>query len=180
MIPRGKIFRAIVALVYLIAVIGSLYLGYQKIMSLSFRQTNNFLHAHGAPVTLDFLIPKGRHIDDKITVKEVLYQRFGQPYTKLNLFFSKASENMPLKVLVAETIVLYLFWTFLFLVFFRIFTWMRYASVWLISFLLGAGLYFFMPDFIHGRIDDGIFLGWAIALIGLRFLVRRKSVEEIQ
>lgn len=180
MVTRAKILWTSVSFVCLIVVIGALYIAYQRIMPLSFRQTNDFLHAHDAPVTLDFLIPKGRHIDEKITVGEILHQRFKQPNRRFKLFISKVSDNIPVKYRFTATLVWYLFWTFLFLVFFRIFTWMRYSTVLLISFLLGAGVYFFMPDFIVGKIDDVVFLGWAFALIGLRCWMRRKRVVEIQ
>jgi hypothetical protein len=170
----------VLSLVSLIAIISVFYTGFRKILSLPFRQTNDLLHEQGFPLTLDFLIPAGLYIDETITVKEILHYRLNKPRKRLDLFLSKISESIPVKYRVTATTVFYLFWTLLFLVFFRIFTWMRYITALFISFLFGATVYFFMPDFIMGKIDDSIFLGWALALLGLRWWTKRKSVKGTQ
>ncbi|HAY38684.1 MAG TPA: hypothetical protein DCY53_04665 [Desulfobacteraceae bacterium] len=175
MVIRTKILWAVISLVSLIAIIGVFYTGFRKILSLPFRQTNDLLHEQGFPLTLDFLIPAGLYIDETITVKEVLYHRLHKPGQKAHLFLSKITESIPVKYRIAATAVFYLFWTLLFLVFFRIFTWMRYTTALFISFLFGATVYFFMPDFIMGKIDDSIFLGWALTLLGLRWWTKRRK-----
>ena len=180
MVIRAKILWTVLSLVSLIAIISVFYTGFRKILSLPFRQTNDLLHAQGFPLTLDFLIPEGRYIDETMTVKEVLHYRLHKPSKKYQLFLSKVSENIPVKYRVTATAVCYFFWTLLFLVFFRIFTWMRYTTALFISFLFGAIVYFFMPDFIMGKIDDSIFVGWALALLGLRWWMKRKNVEGTQ
>ncbi len=180
MVIRAKILWTVLSLVSLIAIISVFYIGFRKILSLPFRQTNDLLHAQGFPLTLDLLIPEGRYIDETMTVKEVLHYRLHKPSKKYHLFLSKVSENIPVKYRVTATTVFYLFWTLLFLVFFRIFTWMRYTTALFISFLFGATVYFFMPDFIMGKIDDSIFVGWALALLGLRWWMKRKKVKGTQ
>ena len=180
MVIRAKILWTVLSLVSLIAIISVFYTGFRKILSLPFRQTNDLLHAQGFPLTLDLLIPEGRYIDETMTVKEVLHYRLHKPSKKYHLFLSKISENIPVKYRVTATTVFYLFWTLLFLVFFRIFTWMRYTTALFISFLFGAVVYFFMPDFIIGKIDDSIFVGWALALLGLRLWMKRKNVKGTQ
>ena len=180
MVIRAKILWTVLSLVSLIAIISVFYTGFRKILSLPFRQTNDLLHAEGFPLTLDLLIPEGRYIDETMTVKEVLHYRLHKPSKKYHLFLSKISENIPVKYRVTATTVFYLFWTLLFLVFFRIFTWMRYTTALFISFLFGAVVYFFMPDFIIGKIDDSIFVGWALALLGLRLWMKRKNVKGTQ
>ena len=180
MVIRVKILWAVLSLVSLIAIISVFYTGFRKILSLPFRQTNDLLHEQGVPITLDFLIPAGLYIDETVTVKEILHYRLHKPSKRFHLLLSKVSENIPVKYRVAATTVFYLFWTLLFLVFFRIFTWMRYTTALFISFLFGATVYFFMPDFIMGRIDDSIFLGWALTLLGLRWWTKRRSVKGTQ
>ena len=180
MVIRAKILWTVLSLVSLIAIISVFYIGFRKILSLPFRQTNDLLHAQGFPLTLDLLIPEGRYIDEAMTVKEVLHYRLHKPSKKYHLFLSKISENIPVKYRVTATTVFYLFWTLLFLVFFRIFTWMRYTTALFISFLFGAVVYFFMPDFIIGKIDDSIFVGWALALLGLRLWIKRKNMKGTQ
>ena len=180
MVIRAKILWTVVSLVSLIVIIGVFYTGFRKILSLPFRQTNDLLHKQGFPLTLDFLIPAGRYIDETITVKEVLHYRLNKPSERFHLFLSKVSESIPVKYRITVTTVFYLFWTLLFLVFFRIFTWMRYTTALFISFFFGATVYFFMPDFIMGKIDDSIFLGWALALLGLRWWMKRKKMNSTQ
>lgn len=180
MVIRAKILWAVVSLVSLIAIIGVFYTGFRKILSLPFRQTNDLLHEQGFPLTLDFLIPAGLYIDEKITVKEILHYRIHKPTQKVNLFLAKVSDSIPIRYRVTATTVYYLFWTLLFLVFFRIFTWMRYITALFISFLFAATVYFFMPDLVLGKIDDGIFLGWAIALLGLRWWMKRRKIKATQ
>lgn len=168
------------SMVSLIAIISVFYTGFRKILSLPFRQTNDLLHEQGFPLTLDFLIPAGLYIDETITVKEILHSRLHKPGKRVHLFLSKISESIPVKYRVTATTVFYLFWTLLFLVFLRIFTWMRYTTALFISFLFGATVYFFMPDFIMGKIDDSIFLGWALTLLGLRWWIKRRKVKDAQ
>jgi hypothetical protein len=177
---RAKILWAVLSLVSLIAIISVFYTGFRKILSLPFRQTNDLLHEQGFPLTLDFLIPAGLYIDETITVKEILHSRLHKPSKRIHLFLSKVSESIPVKYRITATTVFYLFWTLLFLVFFRIFTWMNYTTALFISFLCGASVYFFMPDFIMGKIDDSIFLGWALTLLGLRWWIKRKKVKGTQ
>jgi hypothetical protein len=177
MVIRAKIIWAVISVICLVTIISILYTGFHKILSLPFRQTNDLLHKNDFPLTLDFLIPAGFYIDEKITVKEVLYHRFHKPGQKAHLFLSKVAESIPVKYRITATVVFYLFWTLLFLVFFRVFTWMRYGTALRLSFLLGAGVYFFMPDFVMGKIDDGVFLAWALTLFGLRWWKKRKSAQ---
>jgi hypothetical protein len=139
---------------------------YQKISTLPFRATNDALHKQEAPITLDFLIPGGTHIDDKMTIGQVIKIRLEKPKGRMNNFINEVSKHIPLRYRFLGTLALYLFWTFLFLVFFRIFTWMSYVLALSISFVAGSLVYFFMPDLVLGRIDDVGFLGWAIAFAG--------------
>ena len=176
MTSKTKILLSVVSLLCFIIVLGSLYLSFQKIFSMPFRSTNDALHKQGAPITLDSLIPAGTYIDEKITIGQVVRMRFAKPRGRFNHFIQKITGSIPLKYLFWGTMVLYLFWTFLFLVFFRIFTWIRYVVALNISFLAGALVYFFMPDFILGKVDDVVFLGWAItfAIAGWWFSKQRK------
>ena len=143
-----------------------------------FRATNDALHRQEAPITLDFLIPGGTHIDDKMTIGQVIKIRFEKPKGRMNSFIQKVSKQIPFKYRFLGTSALYLFWTVLFLIFFRIFTWMRYILALGVSFFAGSLVYFFMPDLVLGRIDDVGFLGWAIAFAGTGWwYARRKKLQ---
>jgi len=44
----------------------------QHILQLPFRPANDALHKDGAAMTLDFLIPGGTYLDEKVTIGEVI------------------------------------------------------------------------------------------------------------
>ncbi len=162
---KTKVIFLSVSLFCLTVGLGTIYLVCQKVFSMPFRTTNDTLHQHGGVVTLDFLIPAGTYIDEKMTIGDVVRIRFEKPKGRLNKIVHSISENIPLKYRLVGTLALYLFWTFLFLVFFRIFTWIRYVGALSLSFLAGALVYFFMPDLVMGRADDAVFCGWAMAFV---------------
>jgi hypothetical protein len=113
-----------------------------------------------------------------MTIGEVLQIRLKKPEERFDSFLRKFSESIPQKYLLLGTIILYLFWTFIFLVFFRIFTWISYSVALSISFFAGSLVYFFMPDLIFGRIDDVLFLGWAIAFaVACRWYSKRRRLK---
>jgi hypothetical protein len=69
----------------------------QKVFSMPFRATNDALHKQEAPITLDFLIPGGSHIDDKMTIGQVIRIRFEKPKGRMNNFIKEVSEHIPFK-----------------------------------------------------------------------------------
>ena len=178
MTPKTKIMLSMASLLSLVILVGTIFVICQKVFSMPFRATNDALHKQEAPITLDFLIPGGTHIDDMMTIGQVVKIRFEKPKGRMNNFIKTVSEKIPFKYRFLGTLSLYLFWTFLFLVFFRIFTWMRYALALTISFFAGSLVYFFMPDLVLGRIDDVGFLVWAIACVGAGWwYARRKKLQ---
>ena len=162
MTVKTKMLLSVVSLLCLVLGLGTIYLISHKILSMQFRKANDTLHRQEAPITLDFLIPGGIYIDEKMTIGEVIKIRIQKPRRKFDRFLGKISESIPAKYLLLGTMVLYIFWTFLFLIFFRIFTWIGYIMALGLSFLAGALVYFFMPDLILGRVDDVAFLAWAV------------------
>lgn len=163
MTSQTKILLSVISLLCFIIASAAVYLTLQKILSMPFRSTNDALHKQGAPITLDSFIPAGTHIDEKMTIGQVVRMRFERPRGRFNHFIQMVSESIPLKYRFWGAMILYLFWTLLFLIFFRIFTWIRYIVALSISFFAGSVVYFFMPDFILGRVDDVVFLAWAIS-----------------
>jgi hypothetical protein len=167
-----------VSLLFLVIGAGTVYLISHKILSMEFRAANDILHRQEAPITLDFLIPGGTYVDEKMTIGEVVKTRIQKPKKKFHSFLQKFSESIPRKYLLLGTMILYLFWTFLFLIFFRIFTWIGYSAALSISFFAGSLVYFFMPDLMFGRIDDVVFLGWAVAFAATcRWYSKRRRLK---
>ena len=180
MTRRSKVLMSAVSLFFFVIGAGTVYLISHKILSMEFRAANDALHRQEAPITLDFLIPGGTYVDAKMTIGEVVKIRIQKPKKKFNSFLRKFSESIPAKYLLLGTMTLYLFWTFLFLVFFRIFTWISYSLALSISFFAGSLVYFFMPDLMFGRIDDVVFLGWAIAFtVACRWYSKRRSLKHL-
>ncbi|MEJ2024687.1 MAG: hypothetical protein P8Y00_06690, partial [Deltaproteobacteria bacterium] len=156
------------------------------ILSLPFRPTNDTLHEERSPVNLDFLIPAGVHIDDKMTIREVMEIRFHRSTGWYEAVLVRVSEMVPRDYRYAGDAILFLFWTFLFLMFLRVFTFLGYGRALRVSLLLGGCTYYFMPDFSPGKIDDGtdfspgkiddgIFLGLAILIMVLRIVVSSRK-----
>ena len=75
--------------------------------------------------------------------------------------------------------IVFLFWAFLFMTFFRVFTFMGYGRALRGSLLLGGLVYFFMPDFSPEKIDDTVFIGIPLSIIILRaYISRRKKKRD--
>lgn len=177
---RTKVLMSALSLLFLVLGTGTVYLLSNKILSMEFRAANDALHQQEAPITLDFLIPGGTYVDEKMTIGEVIKLRLQKPRGRFDSFLRKFSQSIPRKYLLLATMVLYLFWVFIFLVFFRIFTWMGYRLALSISFVAGSLVYFFMPDLMFGRIDDVVFLGWAVAFAGAgRWYSKRRGMKQL-
>jgi hypothetical protein len=177
---RTKLLMSALSLLFLASGAGTVYLISHKILSLQFRAANDALHRQQAPISLDFLIPGGTYVDEKMTIGEVLKIRIQKPEERFDSFLRKFSQSIPHKYLLLGTMILYLFWTFIFLVFFRIFTWIGYSMALSISFFAGSLVYFFMPDLMFGRIDDVVFLGWAIAFaVACRWYSKRRRLKRL-
>ena len=174
---KTKILLSVVSLLCLVFGLGAIYFISHKILSMQFRKANDTLHKQEAPITLDFLIPGGIYVDENTTIGEVIKIRIQKPRGRFDRFLGKISESIPPKYLLLGTVVLYIFWTFLFLIFFRIFTWIRYLIALGLSFIAGALVYFFMPDLILGRIDDVAFLVWAVTfMVAGRWYSKRRRL----
>lgn len=170
-----KIVPQILLLAILVSVLFGGYCAVTQILSLPFRPTNDTLHEERSPVTLDFLIPAGVHIDDKMTIREVMEIRFHRSTGWYEAVLERTAEMVPREYRYAGDAILFLFWTFLFLMFLRVFTFLGYGRALRVSLLLGGGTYYFMPDFSPGKIDDGIFLGLAILIVVLRIIVSSRK-----
>jgi hypothetical protein len=171
---RGNAWRAVAVVTGALIVGWTIYLFFDQLLSLPFRDTNDLLHRQESPVTLDILIPAGTYIDPKMSISEVIRLRFGNSGNRVATVLEKLSATIPARYRIIGTGILYLFWTTVSLVFFRIVTWMRYATALAAAFLSGAFLYYFMPDLVTGRIDDFSFTGWSILFaLALRW-IRKK------
>ena len=173
---RGKLLRIIGILGIIAVLAGGVYVLADRALSLPFRATNDLLHTKNAPVTLDLLIPAGVHIDQEMTIRQVISHRIEKPKGYLTRLVEKISRLLPVQYRILTTVLIYLFWAFLFLVFFRIFTWMRYGTALTVALVCGAVVYYFMPDTMLGRLDDWAALfGSGALFILVRFGFRRRK-----
>jgi hypothetical protein len=126
-------------------------------------------------LTLDFLIPGGVYVDEKMTIGEVIKLRVNKTTPRYKKAAEVLSELIPLKYRYLANLVLFLFWSFLFITFFRVFTFLSYSRSLRGSFFLGGVTYYFIPDFSAGKLDDSIFLSVPLFIILIRFFVIRRK-----
>ena len=175
---KRTIFPIALLLILAFACLGG-YLLVTHVLALPFRATNDALHKQESPVTLDFLIPGGVHIDKKMTVKEVMNIRLEKRTGAYDKFLKSISGLFPPNYLYVGDGLLFIFWTFLYLVFLRVFTFAGYGRALRVSLLLGGVTYYFMPDFSPGKVDDAIFVGVPVLIIiGRAYLSFGKKRKE--
>lgn len=144
------------------------------ILQLPFRSANDVLHQKNAPLTLDFLIPAGTYIDEEMTIKEVIRIRAQMETSLFQKIIRSAADLVPPRYRYGANMVLFLFWTLLFMIFLRVFTFTGYGRALRLSLLLGGLVYFFLPDFSPGKIDDAIFIAFPVLIIFLRGYASRR------
>ena len=166
----------IVLLCVLISAVSGGYFLVRHVLELPFRATNDAFHKENFPVNLDFMIPAGVYIDEKMTIKEVLNIRLKKKAGTYETVLKSLEEVIPQKYLYVGDTMLFLFWTFLYLTFLRVFTFAGYGRALRASLLLGGLTYYFMPDFSPGKIDDVIFVCLALLIMTIRaYLASRKK-----
>lgn len=173
----AKVIYQILILFLLAVFCISSYFITRDFLHLPFRSTNDFLHEKESPVTLDFIIPGGTHINEKMTIGEVIKIRFKYERTFYNKILMSLSAMVPGKYRYLADLSLFVFFSFLYMTFMRVFTFMKYGRSLRISLFLGAGTYYFMPDFTVGKGDDFFFISFALLIIILRAYTHRRSAK---
>jgi len=170
-----KAISQIILLLVLAAICLVVFLIGEHILKLPFRSANDALHRKNAPFTLDFLIPGGTYIDEKTTIGDVIKIRAQKETSLYEAVVRSAAGLVPPRYRYAANLILFLFWTFLFMSFLRVFTFMGYGRALRASLLFAGLVYFFLPDFSPGKIDDAIFVASPFLIIILRGYVSRRS-----
>jgi len=169
-----KIYQVILILV-LASLFISGFLIARYILNLPFRPANDELHNRESPVTLDFLIPGGAYLDEKITIGEVIQIRINKETPRYKKVAEVVSDLIPVKYRYLADLLLFLFWSLLFVTFLRVFTFISYSRALRGSLFLGGTTYYFMPDFSLGKADDFVFMGLPLTVIFLRIYTRRRK-----
>lgn len=151
----------------------------KHILHLPFRVTNDTLHENDTLVNLDFLIPAGTHIDEQMTIGEVLKIRMHQKASPFEKMLHAVSQLISAKYRYLANLFLFCFWSFLFMTFLRVFSFMGYGRAMRVSLILGGITYYFMPDLSAGRIDDLGILGIVLLIIILRIYLRQRKKRRI-
>ena len=173
-----KIYQGVLLLVFVSTLVCG-YLLADHILNLPFRPTNDELHRMDSAVALDFLIPAGTYLDEKMTIREVVKIKIDQAAPRYRRAASFLSDTIPLRYRSVANLVLFLFWSFLFITFLRLFTFLGYARALRYSLLLGGASYYFMPDFSPGIVDDTIFFLLPLSIFLFRFYVNRRKKRSI-
>ncbi|RZB35356.1 MAG: hypothetical protein SRB2_03154 [Desulfobacteraceae bacterium Eth-SRB2] len=178
---KRSISQSIILLVLSILCIAGCLL-VKHILQLPFGQTNDALHKKKSAFTLDFLIPSATYIHDKMTIGEIIKVRAKKETSFYESILKSIADLIPVPYRHAANFIVFLFWTFLFMTFFRVFTFLGYSRALRGSLLLGGLVYFFMPDFLPGKIDDSAFVGIPISIIILRSYIswRKKKRDKVE
>jgi hypothetical protein len=175
---QRKILQIIILLILLsVCLCGVLMV--RHILGLPFRSTNDALHQKESAFTLDFLIPKGTHLDEKITIGEVIKIRFTKQKTPYKRVLCAISDLIPQRYRFFANLFLLLFWILCFMTFFRVFTFMGYGKALRGSLLFAGITYYFMPDFLPGKGDDILFITLPILIIILRIYIHKRKPKVI-
>jgi len=172
---KRVVFQLVILMVAASLCIGA-FLFVQRILQIPFRSANDTLHKKGTALTLDFLIPEGTHIDENITIGQVVKIRMTQNTRPYEAAVRTLSDLIPPRYTWLSNVFLFFFWSFCVLTLLRIFTFMGYGRAVRTSLLLGGVTYYFMPDLSpYGR-EDFLFVGCPLLLILSRsYLIRRKK-----
>lgn len=146
-----------------------------QMLKLPFRATNDMLHKNESVMVLDFLIPEGTYLDEKTTIGEVIMIRYKKNASFYETSLERLMELIPDRLRYAADAALFFFWSFIYMTFFRVFTFIGYGRAARISLLLGGGTYYFMPDFSRGRIDDILFLSLPVLILIIRYWFRGRE-----
>jgi len=174
---QRKVLQVLIIL-FLVFIVLSGFLLVKHILQLPFRPTNDALHQKKSAFTLDFLIPSGTHLDEKITIGEVIKIRFTKekaPYKKILCAFF---DLIPHQYRFLANLFLLLFWFLCFMTFLRVFTFMGYGRALRGSLLLGGITYYFMPDFSPGKADDMLFIVIPLFIILLRIYIHKRKARK--
>lgn len=147
----------------------------KHILDLPFRSANDKLHGMNAPITLDFVIPGGTYIDEKMTIGQVIRLRAGKKMSSYEKMVDSVSHLIPIKYIIIADLFMFLFWSFMFMTVIRVFTFLGYGRALRVSLLLGGIVYYFMPDFTLGRIDDAAFVAAPVLIVITRAIFRHRK-----
>jgi hypothetical protein len=175
--------RVIVQSLVLVLLGGVCLSGYflaRHLLQLPFRRTNDALHQKESPINLDFLIPGGINIGEKMTIKEVINARFRKKAGIVETTLKSLSNLIPRNYLYLADFILFASWVFLYLTFLRVFTFAGYGRALRVSLFLGGCTYYFMPDFSPGKTDDVLVISAVILILGARAYLfhRRKRTKQ--
>jgi hypothetical protein len=145
----------------------------KRLLGLPFRQTNDLLHQRGAPITLDFLIPAATYVDERMTIGEVVKVRFTSEKAVHERWLRSLLGLIPERYRHLVNFLLFGFWFFCYMTFFRVFTFMGYGRAFRVSLLMAGVTYGFMPDLAPGWVDDFLYMAVPVTLVAGRWLLRR-------
>ena len=151
------VFQLIIVMVAASLCVGGFFF-VQRIFQIPFRSANDALHKKGTALNLDFLIPAGIHIDDKITIGQLVKIRVAQKSSPYEAAVRSVSDLIPPKYILLGNFLLFFFWSFCVLILIRLFTFVGYGRALRTSLLLGGVIYYFMPDFSPYGWEDVIFV----------------------
>lgn len=110
-----------------------------------------------------------------MTIQDIIKIRLQQEMPLFRSALQSFSNLIPIEYRLFMNCMLFVFLAFQWMIVFRIFTFMGYGRALRTSLLMGGILYYFMPDFSPGKMDDSLFLCIPVLIILIRVLYSRKS-----
>ncbi len=178
-VAMRKTVAQIILLLSLIGLFAAGALAVDRVLDLPFRSANDTLHGMNAPITLDFLIPGGTYIDEKMTIGQVVRLHAEKKMSIYEQMVDTVSRLIPLRYILLADLLMFLFWSFMFMTVIRVFTFLGYGRALRASLLLGGVVYYFMPDFTLGMIDDAVFVVVPLLIIISSAAFRRRKRREV-
>ena len=108
---KKTILQIILLVLFISLCVGGYFAG-RYALKLPFRSTNDALHKKDAPINLDFLIPGGTHLDEKVTIGEVVEIRLKKETSLFDRMIRTLADVIPEPYGYVADLVLFLFWTF--------------------------------------------------------------------
>lgn len=173
---KKAILQLILLLSLVVLCVGGFLLG-KYCLNLPFRAANDALHEKDALLTLDFLIPGGTYIDQKATIGEVIKLRVRDAPPFYESALAAFMGFIPVPYRHVANLLVFFFFCFSFMAFFRVFTFMGYGRALRISLVLAGMVYFFLPDFSPGRQDDILLIGLPVLIVLIRMYYAGRKKE---
>lgn len=180
---RRYVVRTLAALMAALVIIATLAGITHVGLNLNFKKTHDFLAKHDLGWITETIYPHPKLVGPEFTIGQVISERWKTRLTWLEQAAVKVDEMIGLRMQIILRVVFWLWLCFVFMTFFRVFTFMGYTRSLRTALFMGALFYAMLPNPTRTTWDEYTFLSIGAGIILLRFIWvrsrrRKKLVEE--